>query len=525
LLPRSGCYDWRAMRRDTPVILLGLDAADIVLIERWAAQGFLPTFASLFSTAAHGRLDTSATVLQASVWPSFATACNPGKHGSYFQLQMRNATNTLTRVRSHDLRRPPFWTWLEGPRETAVVIDVPKMPPFGDINGVQVVEWGATDHYGAYATVPTTLAGPLRRQFGTHPLLHDHVPPAGIAACLRLKKRLVRGVGMKHRLHLECLTRYRPRVFVSVFGESHPAGHYFWRFTDESHPDYCRHAEANAALLDVYAALDRAVGEVFNTYSRIANCFVFSGHGMTAAYHPHTIVDELLCRMELTVRGRPALAPGPDARNLARSFVRATREATPEPIRRFASRYVLPRGVQEHLVLLKTLSDVDFSRTQAFALPTDLQGFIRVNLQGREPQGTVSPQRYDSLCDSIVEELESLRDAATDERVVETVFRPRVLYRDADSVDHLPDLCVLWKNAGPVSSVYSPRYGTIEVQKSFLERSGNHRLEGFWFAAGPDIDTRRQHCRGQMCGLAPTVFHLLQKPIPDDWDGRPLPIA
>ena len=175
--------------------------------------------------------------------------------------------------------------------------------------------------------------------------------------------------------------------------------------------------------------------------------------------------------------------------------------------------------------MLKALGDVDFSRTQAFALPTDLQGFIRVNLQGREPEGTVSPQRYDGLCDTIVEELESLRDGTTHERAVETVFRPRALYRDADHVDHLPDLCVLWKNANPASSLLSPRYGTFEVRKSFPERSGNHRLEGFWFAAGPDIDTTRQHHRGQLCDLAPTVFHLLDKPIPEDWDGRPMPIV
>jgi predicted AlkP superfamily phosphohydrolase/phosphomutase len=511
--------------RDTPVVLLGLDAADIVLIERWAAQGLLPAFASLFSTAAHGRLDTPATVLQASVWPSFATACHPGKHGSYFLQQMRNGTNSMTRIRSHDLQRPPFWTWLEGPRETAVVIDVPKIPPFANINGVQIVQWGATDHYGAYATVPTALAGPLLREFGTHPLLHDHVPPATTAACLRFKDRLLRGVAMKHRLNLECLTRYQPRVFVSVFGESHLAGHYFWRFTDDSHPDYCRHTEANAALLDVYVALDHAVGDVVSTYSRSANCFVFSGHGMTAAYHPHTIVEELLCRMGLTVRRRSVLASGTASRSLGGSLACAVTDAIPQPIRRFASRYVLPRGAREYLMLRKALIDVDFSSTQAFALPTDLQGFIRVNLQGREPQGTVSPQHYDRVCDTIVEALESLRDAVTNERVVETVFRTRTLYRDGANIDALPDLCVLWNNTAPVSAVHSPRYGTFPVQKNAPERSGNHRLEGFWFAVGPDIDATRQHHRGHLYDLGATVFHLLQKPIPDDWDGRPLPIA
>ena len=318
---------------DTPVILLGLDAGDIVLIEQWVAQGLLPTFASLFSTSAHGRLDTSATVLQASVWPSFATACNPGKHGSYFLMQMRNGTNTLTRIHGNDLQRPPFWAWFKGPQETAVVIDIPKMSPFDDMNGVQVVEWGTTDHYWSYATVPSTLAKPLLQEFGAHPLLNEHSPPTSLAGCLRLKEQLLRGIDMKHRLHLKLLARHHPRVFVSVFGETHLAGHSFWRFTDPYHPDYVKYPQANHALFDVYAALDRAVGEVFDTYSQQANCLVFSGHGMTADYQPYSMVDELLCRMGLTVRGAFASASQPTARSLARSLLRAMSEAIPRPIK------------------------------------------------------------------------------------------------------------------------------------------------------------------------------------------------
>jgi predicted AlkP superfamily phosphohydrolase/phosphomutase len=242
---------------------------------------------------------------------------------------------------------------------------------------------------------------------------------------------------------------------------------------------------------------------------------------MEAAYHPHTILDELLCRMGLTVRGRSA----PASRGLGKSVVRAATEATPSPIRRLANRYVLPRSAREYFMLLKTLDGIDFSRSQAFALPTDLQGFIRLNLQGREPRGTVPPSRYDTLCDVIADELDMLRAVGTNERVVETVFRPRSLYRGADNVDCLPDLSVLWRNGSPVTAVHSPRHGTIDVQKTLPERSGNHRLEGFWFAVGPDIDTRRQRHRGQLYDLAPTVFHLLGKPIPEDWDGAPLPVA
>ena len=72
--------------------------------------------------------------------------------------------------------------------------------------------------------------------------------------------------------------------------------------------------------------------------------------------------------------------------------------------------------------------------------------------------------------------------------------------------------------------MYSPQYGTFVVHKKHPERSGNHRLEGFYFAAGPDIDTTVKHYRGQLYDVAATVFRLMNKPIPPDWDGTPLPI-
>jgi predicted AlkP superfamily phosphohydrolase/phosphomutase len=440
-------------------------------------------------------------------------------------MQMCNGTNRVMRTRADHLRRLPFWAQLEGSTETAVVVDVPKMAPFIRINGVQVVEWGTGDHYWSYATAPGGLAAPLLREFGQHTLLKERRPPTSVAACLQLKNDLVRGVTMKHRLHTSFLERYQPRIFISVFGEPHIAGHYFWRFMDEKYPDYYEHPEASRALLQVYAAVDRAVGEIFEKYSHRANCFVFAGHGMTGDYEPSTILDDLLSRMGLTVRANlssPSQSVAP-RRSRAR-FVKIISDALPLSVKRVVNRYMLPARAREYFMLAKALSDIDFSRTQAFALPTDQHGFIRLNLQGREPAGIVGCRQYDALCDRIEQALHGLHDAASGEKVVETVWRPRIIYPGADNLDDLPDICVMWKNTHAVSEVYSPQYGTFAVHKKHPERSGNHRLEGFYFAAGPDIATSVKHRRGRIHDIPATAFQLMNKRIPADWDGTPLPI-
>jgi len=53
---------------------------------------------------------------------------------------------------------------------------------------------------------------------------------------------------------------------------------------------------------------------------------------------------------------------------------------------------------------------------------SDLQGYIRINMRGREALGIVEPgDEYDWLCSKIAEGLATFVDADTKEPVVESV--------------------------------------------------------------------------------------------------------
>jgi len=172
------------------------------------------------------------------------------------------------------------------------------------------------------------------------------------------------------------------------------------------------------------------------------------------------------------------------------------------------------------------LGGVDFERSKAFCLPTDLQGYIRINLKGREPTGTVAPgAEYDRVCDGIEQELRGLRNAESGAPVVAEVYRTQRLYAGAGHLDSLPDLCVLWNAASPVRAVESRAYGRIEQGDRSAVRSGNHRPEGFFAAVGPQVDPSVPAKRGDILDIAPTVFSLLGQELPLDWDGRPLPFV
>ena len=502
-----------------PVYLIGLDAFDPVLLTRWAAEGLLLNIARLLDRGTRVRLTGSCRVMQGSIWPTVTTARDPGAHGMYYMLQPRPGSHRLRRVRADDLRAPPFWEGLDAAGKRSLIIDVPKLGLRPGAHGIQVVEWGATDHYSRFATHPRPLRKALLARYGRHVLQGGMDCPVSDADHLALRDGLIAGVAAKTRLLTDLIVEHRPDFVFCVYGEAHPAGHHFWRF----HQDRASHPELGSALQRVYTALDQAIGTLRKRFGATANLLLFTGHGMTTDHYPRWLMRPVLRRMGLEVttgdRSRRYPRPLPSATQPTR------RSAVPPRLRQIANRYLIPRPIQQRLWLHHLQQGIDFTHSRAWALPTDLQGFVRINLEGREPRGSVAADELAGLLDRIDTELLRLVNATTAAPFVQETFRPGDRYADSPQRDHLPDLCVLWRNA-PVRRVHSPTLGDFEAPAEASgaseQRSGNHRLEGTLIALGPDI--RPYPGRGDMDlrDIGPTVLALLDVPIPVEFKGRPL---
>jgi predicted AlkP superfamily phosphohydrolase/phosphomutase len=64
-----------------PAVLIGLDAAEIAMIEALLDQGRLPNLASLRRQGWSGRLECQPTAFLSMVWPTFVTGTGLGQHG------------------------------------------------------------------------------------------------------------------------------------------------------------------------------------------------------------------------------------------------------------------------------------------------------------------------------------------------------------------------------------------------------------------------------------------------------------
>lgn len=496
------------------ILVLALDMADGELIRRWSAQGRLPHFAAMLSSGAWFDLESPAKVLHTSTWPTFATGALPGKHGVYFPYQPKPGHQSAQHVQADQYGADTFWRCADQQGSRCIVYDVPETFPESGFRGKAVFDWGTWAWYGNPSAQPGNLLKELRSRHGRYPLgfeakrLGARMPDVAV-----LENRLLRSVEYKHATSRWLLERGDWDLAVVGFCEGHPAGHYLWprdHGTIESGEDH--HARA---LLEFYVALDRALGALIDGLPANTAVLAVSGDGVCANRSAWYLLPSVLERLGYICPVSPA-APGG---SLPRSMIgRMKALASPKLRRQIAD--CLPWWLRDRLGASEQAANIDWSRTRAFTLPTDLEGCIRINLRGREPQGIVEPGReYLELCAEIRESLLELKNPDSGSSAVRHVWIRNEVF-PGERQEQLPDLIVTWSTEAPFASLASPRLGNVEGD-SADPRPGTHSPYGFLLATGPGIPNGTQGS-GRLVDVAPTVMKLLGLTPPANFDGLPL---
>jgi predicted AlkP superfamily phosphohydrolase/phosphomutase len=507
------------MRVEQPrTIVIGLDALDYRLVERWSSAGELPCLKQLLKTCPTVKLSTPSRVLQGTVWPSVLTGVSPGRHGLYFQTQLRNGTYALVDKFADHIQLKRFYQHMGDAGLRCGLADIPTDSPASDMRGLQVVDWSTEFRFWRYATVPRSFARYIRLHIGQNPMTAHRNSGDSQASHTRLCASLETSIRMKAKLGRDLIKRKDLNLVFCVFGEAHKAGHWLWKYYDETHPNH----ESSAAvlkdgLLNSYRQIDRAVAEMLELVTADDNLIVFSDHGMQPAYRGEHLIDLILEKLGLLAYSGNLV---PQARDGS-----APREQTAARRHLNTAKLLVKRRLPQAILAAlnkkkNSFPDLDWRKTRVFSLPTDRNSHIRVNLRGREPMGIVEPGgEYDSLLDHLEIALKALINPLTGRAAVEEVFRVRTLF-PGERAEDLPDLAVLWSAEAPIDAVSSPQLGVIRHPTREL-RSGNHREEGFLLARGPNFRQGRGEYKGDILQIAPTLLHLHGVAIPDQYEMPP----
>jgi len=505
------------------VLMIALDAAEPRLIERWTADGSLPTLKRLREQGLYGRLESSADWLGGSPWPTFYTSQTPAEHGFYSYLAWRPGEMASVRPTADYLPMAPFWHDLsrQGPR--VIAIDIPLTYEPKPFNGLQVSNWATHEALVPPATYPPDLMDLLGSKFGPPRRSNEEYGLLPFHRLLEIRddqRAMADGLSSMATLLLE---REAWDLFMIAFSTTHRSGHKLWDHTGvQGEVPLDRVAEFDDALRQVYINADRAAARLIEAAGNDVTTLVFSLHGMGENSSKAELLPEMLERVLAggAVADSPAAKPG---------LVKRVRALTPNRWRN-TIKDRLPLPIQDWLTSYWRMGRSDWSKTRAFCTVADLQGYVRFNVRGREAEGIVEPgAEFERLAAEVREGLCSFVDADSGEQVVREIKTSAEVFPPGTHRDLLPDLIIQW-NFTPLAQqrrIVSSRFGSIDLPlpgKNTSGRGGNHRPHGFLIAAGPGIEpgTIEGH---HIMDLAPTAYELLGKTPPDSMQGQAIALG
>jgi predicted AlkP superfamily phosphohydrolase/phosphomutase len=532
------------MRRT--LIAIGLDSADPRLIDTWISRGALPNIGRVREQGAYCALEGPDLYLSEQAWTLVTTGVEAHRTGYWSRWKFDPGNYELRDSGAYQYRKfPPFYAL--GPEYRCAIFDVPQTRICDGISGIQVLAWGARSARTDSLSRPPHLLDELVSKHGRHPAFNrDHASYWNPVAVAWLERALRNGAARRARICLDLLGRELWDLFFTAFGETHSAAHYLWHLSQD-HPLHRWKRTSGDPMLRVFQAVDGAIGEILGARPD-ADVVLFSPEGMQAnsVDLPSTVfLPELLYRFSF---GRAGMADGgirgvspvpirvPNAFGWHRELYALRSDTNPvrQRLRRWlpievsgwwerASSPGAGPGYPGFFGTLFHQPPIWYSqlwpRMNAFALPSIAHGYIRINVCGRERDGTVSPSKYFSFCDELTGHLEALRDPRSGRPLVRKIVRTRE--SPLESGPHLPDAdLIVFYHSEPVDVIESPAFGRIGPVP--YARTGGHANRGFAILKAAGLSPGSVLPQGRVRDLAPTMLALLGVPPRNDWNGVPL---
>ena len=497
------------------LFILGIDGGTWEVIRPLMDRGELPHLTALIREGVHGPLRSTLPPQSAPAWVSLVTGQNPGRHGvfDFWTRDLRKYEDSSARLNQSDaFAGRAIWDYVGAAGLRVGVVSVPVTYPAWPVNGFLISGTLLAPGVSQRSAYPSELAQryglslnfPDGYRYGAS---REQVMREGPAMMLR-RKRVV----------LELLEEYPCDFLMVVLGETDKAQHDFWQYRESnaSKEERFRYGEV---VNEHYRVADRVLGEILSVFGRDALVAVVSDHG--AGPYPRRVF-----RTNAWLREHGLLTLRSGTKNMQNNL-----QAIVRWIKRFLpgwARAALRR--QRSMRLLYALRgrytgihDIDWRSTQAYRVPMEppTEG-IMINLQGRQPEGPVSPTEYEATRQAIMDGLSRVTDPETGQPVVAEIHRRDQIYSGPYVEERAPDLVLVmtpgykgdWGNTPPV-------IGPVSTAETTQYR-GAHAMDGIFILRGPGI---RRGCRfegASILDVAPTLLHALALPVPMNMDGRVL---
>ena len=266
-------------------------------------------------------------------------------------------------------------------------------------------------------------------------------------------------------------------LFVQIFSFTDRVGHVLWHYWDEGHPTYdpVKGPKYQEALRETYRRMDRIVGRAMGLVDLDKTAFIVcSDHGFASWRYQFSLntwlVQNGYMKLKKNVLG-------------------------------------VPMKLDDLQTSTTPFNFVEWAETKAYALGL---GMVFINLEGREPEGSVKADEYDALCRQLSADLEAFVDEKTGINPVRKVYLRDEIYNDYDA-GVTPDLRVANTPLYRVS--WDTTLGGMPAEMTEINSrnwSGDHcsldprDVQGILFSSIPI-----KSADPQMADMCPSILSLL----------------
>jgi Tfp pilus assembly protein PilF len=135
----SGCgQKGSPPQQGAKVLIVGIDAADMLILDRLRERGEVPNFERFFAEGSTGLLRSLEPILSPLLWTSIATGKTPDKHGILDFLVMDQATGQAVPVTSRMRRVRALWNIAGAQDRTVAFVGWLATWPSENVNGIMI---------------------------------------------------------------------------------------------------------------------------------------------------------------------------------------------------------------------------------------------------------------------------------------------------------------------------------------------------------------------------------------------------
>ena len=453
------------------VLIIGWDCAAPELVFE-AFKDDMPYTRRLMEEGIYGELESTIPPITVPAWMCMMTSRDPGELGIYgFRNRKDYSYDALSIANAHAIKVPTLWDLLGQAGKKSVVLGVPLTYPAKPFPGWMVTSF-LTPNLNSQWTFPRRLTREIAQVASDYMI---DIPNFRTDRRAELEQQLLKMTAERFKLTRYLLETKDWDLFTMVEMGSDRLHHAFWRFWDKTHPKYEPDSPFSETMRNYYRALDAELGETLACVDEDTTVMIVSDHGAKR-------MDGGICVNEWL-----------------RQHGYLTLKTEPQGITRW------------------TADLVDWEKTKVWG-EGGYYGRIFINVEGREPHGTISAGDYENVRDELKARLEAIVDEKG-HNIGTRVFKPEEVYRDCRNI--APDLIVyfgnlFWRSVGSVG------YNSIYTYENDTGPDDCNHAEMGMFIIKNGEQAQGAVSSKSLYDIAPTVLNEFGIDIPEAMQGQPI---